>query len=59
MSNLAPPPASVPSVRPVPGDLPMLNSRDLFTTQREVLIQHGTEHYRLRLTSTNKLILTK
>ncbi|MCK6441432.1 MAG: hemin uptake protein HemP [Elstera cyanobacteriorum] len=37
----------------------MLNSRDLFTTQREVLIQHGTEHYRLRLTSTNKLILTK
>lgn len=59
MSNLAPAPTSAPSARPVPSDLPMLNSRDLFTTQREVLIQHGTEHYRLRLTSTNKLILTK
>ncbi len=59
MSNLAPAPTSAPSARPAQGDLPMLNSRDLFTTQREVLIQHGTEHYRLRLTSTNKLILTK
>ncbi len=59
MSNLASAPSSVSAPRPMSGELPLLNSRDLFTTQREVLIQHGTEHYRLRLTSTNKLILTK
>jgi hemin uptake protein HemP len=27
--------------------------------QREVIIQHGAERYRLRLTASNKLILTK
>jgi len=26
---------------------------------REVIIQHGTEQYRLRLTGSNKLILMK
>ncbi|MFY8106468.1 MAG: hemin uptake protein HemP [Elstera sp.] len=61
MSNLAAAPSALgePAARAVPNDLPVLNSRDLFATQREVLIQHGTDHYRLRLTSTNKLILTK
>lgn len=36
-----------------------LDSRDLFIGTREVIIHHGSEMYRLRLTSQNKLILTK
>ncbi|MBN9146695.1 MAG: hemin uptake protein HemP [Nitrobacter sp.] len=37
----------------------MLDSKDLFSASREVIIAHGSESYRLRLTSQNKLILTK
>jgi hemin uptake protein HemP len=36
-----------------------IDSRDLFSTEREVIIAHGEDNYRLRLTSQNKLILTK
>ena len=36
-----------------------LDSRDLFASEREIIIAHGEENYRLRLTSQNKLILTK
>lgn len=36
-----------------------LDSRDLFAASREILISHGEETYRLRLTAQNKLILTK
>ena len=36
-----------------------LDSRELFETEREIIIAHGEENYRLRLTSQNKLILTK
>jgi hemin uptake protein HemP len=36
-----------------------IDSRDLFSTEREIMIMHGEEAYRLRLTSQNKLILTK
>lgn len=36
-----------------------LDSRELFSAEREIIIVHGKEHYRLRLTSQNKLILTK
>lgn len=36
-----------------------INSRDLFAAAREILIAHGDETYRLRLTAQNKLILTK
>jgi hemin uptake protein HemP len=36
-----------------------LNSRDLFAASREIIISHGDEIYRLRLTAQNKLILTK
>ena len=36
-----------------------IDSRDLFIGTREVLIHHGSEVYRLRLTAQNKLILTK
>ena len=36
-----------------------LDSRELFATDREIIIAHGEDNYRLRLTSQNKLILTK
>lgn len=36
-----------------------INSRDLFVATREIIIAHGEEAYRLRLTAQNKLILTK
>jgi hemin uptake protein HemP len=36
-----------------------VDSRELFATDREIIIAHGEEAYRLRLTSLNKLILTK
>lgn len=36
-----------------------LESKDLFADQRELLISHGDDTYRLRLTFQNKLILTK
>ena len=41
------------------GDLQSLDSRALFTGSSEVVITHGFETYRLRLTRQNKLILTK
>ncbi len=36
-----------------------IQSRDLFVSSREIIITHGEETYRLRLTAQNKLILTK
>jgi hemin uptake protein HemP len=36
-----------------------IDSRDLFVGTREIIIVHGGDHYRLRLTAQNKLILTK
>jgi hemin uptake protein HemP len=35
------------------------SSEAIFRGQREVLIVHGAERYRLRITGSNKLILTK
>jgi hemin uptake protein HemP len=46
------PPASV-------GDIPVFSSSALLAGRREVIIQHGMERYRLRLTNSNKLILVK
>ncbi|HVT55930.1 MAG TPA: hemin uptake protein HemP [Xanthobacteraceae bacterium] len=46
-----------------PRSIPMrenrVESRDLFVATKEILIQHGGDTYRLRLTGQNKLILTK
>jgi hemin uptake protein HemP len=36
-----------------------IDSRDLFIGTREIIIMHGGDAYRLRLTLQNKLILTK
>jgi hemin uptake protein HemP len=44
------PPAATPAA---------LSSAALLAGAREVLIRHGEETYRLKLTSSNKLILTK
>lgn len=36
-----------------------IDSRELFQAERQLLIRHGAEVYRLRVTRQNKLILTK
>lgn len=36
-----------------------VDSRALFVDTREIVISHGGETYRLRITAQNKLILTK
>ncbi len=39
--------------------MPTVESVAILQGRREVLIRHGAELYRLRLTASNKLILTK
>lgn len=39
--------------------IPCLQSVELFGQAREILIEHGGGYYRLRVTHSNKLILTK
>ncbi|MBO6636097.1 hemin uptake protein HemP [Parvibaculum sp.] len=41
------------------GATPALDSAELFQGGREIVIRHGEELYRLRLTNSNKLILIK
>jgi len=48
--------ASAPMSAPRP---PIVRTEDLFGTRREVIIKHGEEEYRLRITRSDKLILTK
>ena len=38
---------------------PRVTSAELLRGARELVIQHGADEYRLRLTSKQKLILTK
>jgi hemin uptake protein HemP len=38
---------------------PMISSAALFAGGRELVIRHGEDEYRLRITGNNKLILTK
>jgi len=45
-----------PSIGP---SIPCLRSLELFGKSREILIEHGGGFYRLRVTHSNKLILTK
>jgi hemin uptake protein HemP len=47
---------NVRSVRIANGEI---DSQELFQSERELLIRHGAETYRLRRTGLNKLILTK
>lgn len=47
------------SIDPPDAALRTLRSEDLLRGAREVLIEHGKETYRLRLTKAGKLILNK
>ena len=38
---------------------PVVRTEQLFGREREVIIKHGEEEYRLRITRADKLILTK
>lgn len=38
---------------------PVVESAALMNGRRELIIRHGAEAYRLRVTASNKLILTK
>ncbi|PTQ90849.1 hemin uptake protein HemP [Agitococcus lubricus] len=38
---------------------PTLDTQSLFVATKEIRIRHEGEEYRLRITSNNKLILTK
>ena len=50
----------VQSPTPIPNTISSpISSEELLGGQREIIIQHGTEQYRLRLTNNNKLILVK
>jgi hemin uptake protein HemP len=40
-------------------DIPVVDSAALMQGQRELLIRHNTQTYRLRVTASEKLILTK
>ena len=51
--------SAAPKSRSIPMHGNRFDSRDIFQTSREVIIAHGEEIYRLRLTAQNKLILTK
>lgn len=49
-----------PESTPLPANTPvMLDSMTLLAGAREVLIRHGAEAYRLKLTQNDRLILTK
>jgi hemin uptake protein HemP len=37
----------------------IVSSQELLAGQRQLVIRHGREQYRLQLTNSNKLILTK
>ncbi len=39
--------------------MPSVDSTTLMKGRRELIIRHGADTYRLRITASNKLILTK
>jgi hemin uptake protein HemP len=43
----------------LPSRPPIVRTEQLFGTLREIIIKHGQEEYRLRITRADKLILTK
>ena len=49
---------AMPSASPRPGRR-LCTSDELFDGARELVIRHGREEYRLRITRSGKLILTK
>jgi hemin uptake protein HemP len=59
MSLPEPPRPTGITVRPETGAPVVVRSEELLAGQREILIIHDQEVYRLRLTRNGKLILTK
>jgi hemin uptake protein HemP len=47
------------AVQPADNMPRMISSRDLLAGQKRVIIRHEQEDYRLQVTATGKLILTK
>ncbi len=58
-SSNEPPGVRAGSRRVIPIVDQIIDSRELFISTKEIVIAHRGESYRLRLTSQNKLILTK
>lgn len=58
-SSAARPPALPSGLRRIAIAENQINSSELFSGTREIIIAHGDDTYRLRLTAQNKLILTK
>lgn len=56
---MTPPPPAEPRLPTPPVPPRRWSSQALLGTQREVLIEHRGELYRLRVTAAGKLILTK
>jgi hemin uptake protein HemP len=50
---------SSPSEDPTEKGSHVIKVEELFAGAREITLLHQGEHYRLRLTASNKLILTK
>jgi len=48
-----------PLARVAPLRPPRISTERLMGNRREIILQHGVDEYRLRITSTGKLILTK
>lgn len=65
VTELRPAAGQTGAAQPGPGlgqagaSVPRLDSRSLFRGGREVVIEHDGGEYRLRLTASGKLILTK
>ena len=51
--------AAAPAAAAIPGGPRRLDSAALFQRAREIVIVHGGQEYRLRITKADKLILTK
>ena len=56
MTDVPPRPDRNAPGKPAPA---RISSQDLLAGRREVIIQHGSDQYRLQLTNSNKLILVK
>ncbi len=59
MSNQDKDPQRRPAPRPMESATAAISSTELLAGGKELRISHGGEEYRLRLTASNKLILTK
>jgi hemin uptake protein HemP len=59
MQAPSPPPTDPKSEAPAPAEPQTISSEALLGGRRQLIIQHGGERYRLLVTRSNKLILTK